>query len=271
MNKSPYINYLAPEVKVNIREYTFSEITFLEIDASCSEISGVCTIGLPMFINMELNNIKSGDVIKIEWGYTGYELNRIFTGIILKIEERKTNILIQAIDMSSLLVNTRVTKTYRDETPKTIIKSLIVEAGIKDYEIDDTDNVLKRLPLLNNNIIEAIYLMLQFLNSASNDFKFWFNEQGKFYFKKHGPENFKKHSGYMLEWGKNIISFKKLSSGFSGTFHLSTIGLPLHHSELINIKDKNNIEKTYFIKRVKHMLGPGKRGSRTTLWLPKVS
>ena len=72
----------------------------------------------------------------------------------------------------------------------------------------------------------------------------------------------------MLEWGKNIVSFSKMQSGIT---KLSTIGLPLFHSKLIDIVNKENKEKTYFINRVKHMLGPNQRGSRTTLWLEEVN
>ena len=106
---------------------------------------------------------------------------------------------------------------------------------------------------------------------------FWFDQHGKFYFRTSdiykadiNDKNYNKidHSGYMLEWGKNIISLTKLHSGF---IKLSTIGLSLFHSKLIDIINKENIEKTYFINRVKHMSGPNQRGSRTTLWLEEVN
>ena len=262
MKTSPYVNYLAPIVNIKIGDYIFSEINLLEIDASCSEIAALCTLGLPYITNQSELKINVGNKIEVYSGYVGFELKCIFTGIIQKVEERKSDFLINSMDMTSKLINTWITRTYKNETPSTIIKSLILEAGLKEFEIDEGDYTLDRLPLVNNNIIEALYLLTHRLKIEYN---FWFDQYGKFFWVKNDS---KQHSGYMLEWGKNIITLKKL---YSGVISLSTIGLPLHHSQLLNVIDKTDLEKTYLIERVKHMFGPGVRGLRTTLWLSKVS
>ena len=263
MDKIPQINYLAPVVNIAIGDHLFTEISHLEIDAACPAIAASCLLTIPDLSN-ELHSIfTKGDKITVSWGYCGRELERIFTGILQGVEEYKSEIYIKAIDMAALLYDKHITCTYQNETPSTIITSMLKEAGISDFDVDEVNSSIERLPLVNNNIIEAIYLINRNVEVKHN---FWFDQDGKFYWKTNGNDN-ADHSGYMLEWGKNIISLTKLHAG---TTKLSTIGLPLFHSKFIDIINKENINQTFCIKRVKHNLGPNKRGSRTFLWLEEV-
>ena len=269
---APRINYLVPEVNIVINNDIFTKAAFLEMDASCYETAASSIISLSDTVtNLKkvfrqvfdtVTNLNSDDEITIDWGYSGNKLSRIFTGFVRKVEERRTDSLIHSIDKAALLIDKKITKTYKNETPSTIIQSMLTEAGVDNYEIDDVSVILDRLPLLNNNIVEALYLINRRLGLKHN---FRFDENGKFHWQKRDKAP---HSGYLLEWGKNIISLIRLDNGI---IKLSTIGLPLYHSLLINIINKDGAEKTYFIERVKHKFGPGMRGSRTTLWLSEIN
>ncbi len=232
-----------------------------EISANCSEPAALCLLCLPSAANSVAPKVfQSGDNIAIRWGYEGHILEQIFIGFIREIWQQGNELIIEAIDRAALLFDTRITRAFQFETPTAIVQSLLETAKVTDYEIEQIEKPLNRLPLVNNTIAEAIY----YINRRTGlEFDFWFGPDGKFHW--HSKDS-AEHCGYRLEYGKNILVYK-LNDG--GHMEITTVGLPLFHSQLIDV-ELDSEESVYFINKIRHSFGPGNRGSRSSLWLNRI-
>ncbi len=273
------INYLAPVVEVEIAGKIYTEISHFVISACHFEPSAQCLLSMPTPMSIPMSTSLSkpsasngaakkvfhrGDMIAIRWGYEGFDLKQIFTGFVREVYRQGSEIVIEAIDRAALLFDTRVTRAFQFETPTAIIQSLLHMAKVDeyDYEIEQIDKPLNRLPLVNNTIAEAIH----YINRRTGlEYDFWFDPDGKFHWQSRDKA---KHSGYRLEYGQNILVYK-LSDG--GHMELTTVGLPLFHSQLIDVAGLDGESSTYIINKIRHTFGPGNRGSRSSLWLNRVA
>ncbi len=255
---------MAPVVEMEMGGKIFTEVSHVEITANRSEPAALCLLCLPSASNGAAKKVfQSGGEITVRWGYEGHSLEQIFTGFIREIWQQGNENIIEAIDRAALLFDTRVTRAFQFETPTTIMQSLLQTAKVDEYELEQIDKPLNRLPLVNNTIAEAIYYINRRIGLGHD---FWFSPDGKFHW--HASDK-AEHCGYRLEYGKNILVFKL---GDNGNIEITTVGLPVFHSQLIDV-DLDGLDGeaiTYFINNIRHTFGPGNRGSRSSLWLTRI-
>lgn len=254
--------YLGPAVRVELGGISLEDsVPFLEVNASRSEPAASCVLAISDPARELGGKLRIDDPVIIEWGYKGQELASIFDGLVRDVCRREQTLVVEALDRMKLLADKRLTITYQDETPTTIIRNMLAEAGIDDADLEEISEPLDRLPLNENTVVEAI----QFLNRRTGlDHAFWFDPEGKFHWK---PRDEEQDPAFSFKHGENVIRFDHRPGGVSV---LETIGLPLWHSTVVEVTAADNAVIQFFVERVKHRLGPESRGSRTTLCLSEV-
>lgn len=255
------VNYLGPAVSVGLGGATIEDgVSFMEIIASRGVPAASCLLRLSDLGRELAGKASEDDPLAIAWGYKGQELAPIFDGFVRAATEGE-ELTVEALDRMKLLADKRLTITYQDETPTTIIGSMLAEVGVEDADLEEISEPLDRLPLFENTIVEAI----QFLNRRTGlDHAFWFDAEGNFHWR---PRDEAQEPALALKHGENIIRFEHRPGGVSV---LETIGLSVWHSTVVEVTTADGEAEKYFMERVRHRLGPERKGSRTTLWLSEL-
>lgn len=181
----------------------------------------------------EYLNVKSGDPAKIELGYDD-EYDELLNG---RCMVRGTEILVK--DDMTRIQGVRIKATFLDATPQDIVRYILAQAGINDYELAEQDFGKRAVtPIDRTSGLAA----LADINAAWGISQPWFFRSGKFCWgtKEEQPEM------YVLEEGSTILSLNK----YGTLWEAETLAIPwIHHSQVIEVHhDKfygtGEVEKT---------------------------
>jgi len=253
----------APEIEVTIGERTAIG-NVIEMEVAAARNQPVASVYL------ELSNIRfewqddanDGDVLIVKWGWRGQDLVPLFTGTVLRSHLRET-MQVWGLCLCRSLMDTRVTRTYQNEEAKAVVRHLLSGLNFASLDIDDRVDLIDKLPLQDNTIIDALDWLNRrlMLNHA-----FWCDAQGNFHW---DSRDFDQEPAFTFTHSQDISEWKALPGK---RFLLGVTALPVWHSEMISVVDREGKSKKYFVEQVRHTVGRNSEGegARSRLWLLEV-
>lgn len=214
---------ISPKFRIVAGQYEITSGMEVECFSSREARSDWCKVELSTQLQgaMEYQDL---DRAIVELGYDGdYDL--LLSGYIRKVSGDYWKEIMIRDDMMRL-ERLDLVVTFQQCTPQDIIRYILSQAGITDYELSESDYGKMDVFIVNRkNGVKAI----SELNSRwglNNDF-FFVNH--RFYWGCR-PEQ---ENVYVLEEGINILSMEK----YGGTWEIETFGVPwIHHSQYIQVE-----------------------------------
>ena len=251
----------APEIEVTIGDRTrIGTVRTMDVVAARSQPLASAYLNLSNIRFEWKDGAEDGDLLTLRWGYRGQKLRPLFDGTVLCGHLREF-LKVRGLCRSRELMDTHVTRTYQDEEAAAIVEHLVGNLGFASLDIAECATVLDKLPLHDNNIVEAIH----FLNRRLElDHAFWCDSEGGFHW---GPRDYAQEPAASFTHGEDIIDFHSLPGN---RFLLTAMGAPVWHSQIVSVFDRDGKEANYFVEQVRHTAGISGSGSRSHLWLVEV-
>jgi len=153
------MSWLAPEVEVSIGEET-RLATVRQMEVIAARDQPVASVYL------ELSNVRfewnegavDGDPLVLRWGYRGQELHPLFDGTVLRAHLQET-FKVYGSCRARALSDTRITRTYQDEAVDAVVSHLVGNLGFTSVDIAPCEEVIDKLPLRGNTVVQAINLL----------------------------------------------------------------------------------------------------------------
>ena len=220
--------------------------------------------------NLVVSNIHSeweGKVeerseITLSWGYGGETLQPLFTGYVdhsYADEKIHNSAVCRGID----LINTRVTRTYQNMGLSAIVEHLIsprLRSGSR-YVLA-VPVTLDTLPLCNNTIVQALELINY---RTGGNYTYYLGPDGTFHW---GVTDETQEPAARFTYGENIIRLDPQADGWLG---LTVFGVPIWHSQVVEVVHRDGTVKPCLVEMVKHTVGIGGSGARSKLLLREVT
>lgn len=217
---------------------------------------------------LELSNVRfewedgasDGDRLVLRWGYRGGELQPLFDGTVKQASLGK-ELKILGMCRCRVLADTRLTRTYQDETADAVVAHLVADLGFASLDLAPCDLVIDKLPLHDDTVVSALEWLDRRLGLG---LAFWADPQGGFHWQ---PADEAQDAETLFTHGEDVLDWEPLP----GNRRLLTVmGAPLWHSQVIEVGERDGTATRYFIEQVRHTAGVGGTGLRTMLWLRQV-
>ncbi|MDE6232841.1 MAG: hypothetical protein K2M60_05780 [Lachnospiraceae bacterium] len=227
---------ISPEFRISTEKFEITSGMKVECFSSRESQSDWCRVELASQFQ-DIITYEDMEKAVVEFGYED-DYDILLQGYCRRADgDYRKEIMIR--DAMIKLERTKVSATFISCTPQDIIRYLLVQAGITDYKLSETDYGKKDIFILNRqNGIKAI-AQVNSIWGIDNDF---FIQNEVFYWGcKPAQETI-----YVLEESENIISLKK----YGELFEIETLGVPwIHHSQEIEVSHANysgvvKVEKT---------------------------
>ncbi len=231
-----YKKLISPEFCISIGRYEITNGMEVECFSSRSSRADWCKVELTSQLQ---GIVQYGDMEEatVEFGYDD-DYDTMLSGYCRKTaRDYWKEIVIR--DAMIKLERTTIKATFTNCTPQDIIKYILVQAGVANYQLDNTEYGKKNTFIVNKqNGINAISQINSIWGIENN---FFFHD-GIFYWGLK-PEQ---KVIYALEEDNNILSLKK----YGELYEIETIGVPwIHHSQDIEVSHSKysgtvTVEKT---------------------------
>jgi len=253
------IQYLGPKTEVEIGSITLSTVSGMTVWSSRNPTADTCEITLPDLPGDLAKKVEKDAPLVVHHGYKGFDLDTIFTGTVTDILPKKKLTLFGA-DAMRKLFETRLTITFQDETPTSILRKIVGDLNIDVSMVTNIEETLDRLPLYQNTVWQAVKMINDRLGLGYD----WFiDEEGAFRFE---PRDLEQEPAFSFAYGQNILDMDLKASGIST---LLTVGMPVRHSTVVEVTDRNDETNRYCVTGVKRFLSDG-GGSRCLLRMERI-
>jgi len=261
------IQYLGPKTEVEIGRLTLSTVSDMTVWSTRNPTADTCEIVLPDLPGDLAKQVEKDAPLVVRHGYKGAGQDTIFTGTVMDVRPQK-RLTVFGADAMRKLFETKLTITFQDETPTSIIGKIVGDLGIDVSKITETEAVLDRLPLYRNTVWQAVKMIndrmvRQGSPQAGLPHDFFVDETGAFRWE---PRDLEQEPSFEFVYGQNILDLDLKSLGQST---LLTVGMPVRHSTVVSVTDRMGISANYYVMAVRHFLSP-KGGSRTFLKMERV-
>ena len=253
------INYLGPKTEVALGDLIISAVAGMSVWTSREPTADTCEIALPDLPGDLAKKVEKDAPLVVRHGYKGYELETIFTGTVADVLPKK-KLTVFGVDAMRLLFETKLTITFQDETPTSIIRKMVGDLGIDVSLVTEIEDVLDRLPLYRNTVWQAVKMVT---DRTGLPHDFFVDETGAFRWE---PRDLDQEPSFEFVYGQNILDLDLKTSGQST---LLTVGMPVRHSMIVSVNDRLGDTANYYVMAVRHFLAP-KGGSRTFLKMERV-
>jgi len=253
------IHYLGPKTEVAIGDLTMTAIAGMSVWSSREPTADACEIVLPDLPGDLFSQVEKDAPLVVRHGYKGFDLETIFTGTVVDVLPKK-KLMVFGADAMRLLFETKLTVTFQDETPTSILRKMVGDLGIDVSMITEIEDVLDRLPLYRNTVWQAVK-MVNDRTGLPHDF--FIDEEGAFRWE---PRDLEQEPSFEFVYGQNILDLDLKTLGQST---LLTIGTPVRHSTVVSVTDRLGATAKYYVMAVRHFLAP-KGGSRTFLKMERI-
>ena len=252
----------APEMEITLGETT-SRNGVMKVDVVAARNQPVATAFVELSnVRFEWQNgAKDGDALVLKWGWRGQELAPLFTGTVVRAHLRET-LQLWGLCRGRALVDTRVTRTYQNETALAIIDHLIAPCRYKLSFCTNLERTIDKLPLQDNTLVEAITFLNRRLSLAHDTYC---DPLGGFHWEE---PNRGQDPAASFTQGVDVEQWLVLPGD---RFLLTTMGTPLWHSKVLSVTDRRGVETPYFVEQVRHTLGIFAAGSRSRFWLKPLA
>jgi len=252
------IQYLGPKTEVEIGDLLLSSVCDMTAWSTREPTADTCEIALPDLPGDLAKKIEKEAPLVVRHGYKGFDLKTIFTGTVLDVLP-KNKLTVFGADAMRKLFETRLTVTFQDETPTSILRKIVGDLGIDVSRVPDIEATLDRLPLYRNTVWQAVKMINDRLGLGYD----WFiDEAGAFRFE---PRELEQEPAFVFAYGSNVFDMDLRDSGRST---LLTIGMPVLHSTVVEVTDRAGDSGLFYVSGVKHFLS-AKGGSRTLLHMER--
>jgi len=253
------IQYLGPKTEVEIGSLTLSTVSGMTVWSTRNPTADTCEIILPDLPGDLAKQVEKDAPLVVRHGYKGFDLDTIFTGTVIDILPKK-RLTVFGADAMRRLFETRLTITYQDETPTSILRKIVGDLEIDVSKVPEIEETLDRLPLFQNTVWQAVKMVNDRLALGYD----WFiDAEGAFRFE---PRDLEPEPSFSFAYGQNILDMDLKASG---TSTLLTVGMPVRHSTVVEVTDRNDETNLYYVTGVKHFLSNG-GGSRIFLHMERV-
>jgi len=151
---------------------------------------------------LEVCSIAKDDLIEVKWGFREQAINTIFQGWIFDVSPTKTLVL-QGTSASPAFRSTRITRSWSDIDPYTVINYTLEQAGITDFDLSGPALPKRDHFVANSDTIPA--LLAKIRKTWEIDWKWYFDLEGNFHFHPWAnPGN----KITRLEYAQNIVSLE---------------------------------------------------------------
>ena len=253
------IKYLGPKTEVDIGSLTLATVSGMTVWSTREPTADSCEITFHDLPGDLVGQIEKDAPLVVRHGYKGFDLDTIFTGTVIDILPKKKLIVFGA-DAMRKLFETRLSITYQDETPTSIICKIVGDLEIDVSKVSDIEATMDRLPLFQNTVWQAVKMINERLALGYD----WFiDEEGAFRFE---PRNLDQEPAFSFAYGQNILDMNLKASG---TSTLLTVGMPVRHSTVVEVTGRNDETNRYYVIGVKRFLSNG-GGSRIFLHMERI-
>ena len=253
------IQYLGPKTEVEISDLLWS-VCGMTVWSTREPTADTCEIALPDLPGDLAKKVEKDASLVVRHGYKGFDLETIFTGSVVDVLP-KNKLTVFGADAMSKLFETKLTVTFQDETPTSIICKIVGDLGLDVSQVPDIQATLDRLPLYRNTVWQAVKMINDRLGLGYD----WFiDEAGAFRFE---PRDLEQEPAFAFAYGVNIFDMDLRDTGRST---LLTVGMPVRHSSVVEVIDRSGDTGRFYVTGVKHFLS-AKGGSRTSLHMERVN
>ena len=253
------INYLGPKTEVSIGDLTLTAVAGMSVWSSREPTADTCEIVLPDLPGDLAKQVEKDAPLVVRHGYKGFDLEAIFTGTVMDILPKK-RLTIFGADVMRLLFETKLTITFQDETPTSILRKMVGDLGIDVSLVTEIEDVLDRLPLYRNTVWQAVKMVGDRVGLPHD---FFIDETGAFRWE---PRDLEQEPSFEFVYGQNILDLDLKALGQST---LLTVGMPVRHSMVVSVTDRLGETANFYVMAVRHFLAP-KGGSRTSLKMERI-
>ncbi len=218
-----YKKLISPEFRIGTAKFEITSGMDVEVFSSREAKADWCKVEL----TQEYKDIISYDDMEratVELGYDN-DYDTLLSGFCRKTSnDYWKEIMIK--DAMIKVERVVIKQTFVDCTPQDIIKYILLQAGITDYQLSDMDYGKRNIFVLGgDNGVKAI-TQINNVWGLQNDFFF---QDNVFYW---GCKP-KQKNIYVLEEDVNILSFEKIGE----MFEIETLGVPwIHHSQEVEVE-----------------------------------
>jgi len=253
------IHYLGPKTEVAIGDLSLTSVARMSVWSSREPTSDTCEILLPDLPGDLVSQVEKDAPLVVRHGYKGFDLETIFTGAVVDVLPKK-RLTVFGADAMRLLFETKLTITFQDETPTSIIGKIVGDLGIDVSQVTEIEDVLDRLPLYRNTVWQAVK-MVNDRTGLPHDF--FIDETGAFRWE---PRDLDQEPSFEFVYGQNILDLDLKTLGQST---LLTVGMPVRHSTVVSVTDRLGDTANYYVMAVRNFLAP-KGGSRTFIKMERI-
>jgi len=251
--------YLGPKTEVDIGSLTLATVSCMTAWSTREPTADTCEIMFPDLPGDLVGQIEKDAPLVVRHGYKGFDLDTIFTGTVIDLLPKK-KLTVFGADAMRKLFETRLTITFQDETPTSILRKIVGDLEIDVSKVPEIEETLDRLPLYQNTVWQAVKMINDRLALGYD----WFiDEEGAFRFE---PRNLEQEPAFSFAYGQNILDMDLKASG---TSTLLTVGMPVRHSTVVEVTDRNDETNGYYVTGVKRFLS-NRGGSRILLHMERV-
>jgi len=252
------IQYLGPKTEVEIGSLTLSSVSGMTVWSMRNPTADTCEILLPDLPGDLAKKIEKDAPMIVRHGYKGFDLDTIFTGTLMDIRPEK-KLTVFGADAMRKLFETKLTITFQDEAPASIIRKIVGDLEIDVSKVPDIEATLDRLPLYQNTVWQAVKMINDRLALGYD----WFiDEDAAFRFE---PRDQEQEPSFSFAYGVNILDMDLRDSGQST---LLSVGAPVCHSSIVEVTDRSGDIGRFYVTGVKHFLSSS-GGSRILLHMER--
>jgi hypothetical protein len=255
------MSWLAPEIEVTIGDRTrMASVGRMEVTAARGQPVATAHLVLSNVRFEWDEGAQDGDPLVLRWGYRGAELQPLFDGTVRLAHVRETLDLL-ALCRCRALADTRVTRTYQEETADAVVNHLVADLGFSSLDLAPCDQVIDKLPLHNDTVVSALEWLDRRLGLGR---AFWADPEGGFHWQ---PVGVAQEAETLFTHGEDVLAWEPLP----GNRRLLTVmGAPLWHSQVVEVGERDGASRRYFVEQVRHTAGVAGTGLRTMLCLREV-
>ena len=253
------IQYLGPKTEIDIGSLTLSTVSGMTVWSTRNPTADTCEIILPDLPGDLAKQVEKDAPLVVRHGYKGFDLDAIFTGTVMDVRPQK-KLTVFGADAMRKLFETKLTITFQDEAPASIVRKIVGDLDIDVSRIPDIEATLDRLPLYRNTVWQAVKMVNDRLALGYD----WFiDENGSFRFEARDTGQ---DSSFSFSYGVNVLDMDLRDSGRST---LLSVGMPVCHSSVIEVTDRNGVTGKFYVTGVKHFLS-NNGGSRIFLHMERI-
>ncbi len=253
------IQYLGPKTEVEIGSLTLSTVSGMTVWSTRNPTADTCEIILPDLPGDLAKQVEKDAPLVVRHGYKGFDLDTVFTGTVMDIRPQKKLTVFGADAMRSLF-ETKLTITFQDEAPASIVRKIVGDLDIDISKVPEIEATLDRLPLYRNTVWQAVKMINDRLGL---EYDWFIDEDGVFRFEARDTEQ---EPAFSFAYGVNVLDMDLRDSGRS---NLLSVGMPVRHSSVVEVTDRNGDTGRFYVTGVKHFLSPN-GGSRIFLHMERI-